>query len=670
MLLNDAYLPGALVLAHSLRDAGTVKQLAVLITPDSITAETATLLKTVYNHVIPVPRIQNAHSNNLQLIKRAELDSAFTKINLWSLTQYSKIVYLDADVVAYRAPDELFDIPAAFSAAPDVGWPDLFNTGVMVLSPNQNDYRALVTMAEKAISFDGADQGLINLHFRSNYNRISFTYNVTPASHYQYIPAYRHFKSSISMIHFIGPMKPWLQARDINDGDSVFSEMLGQWWSVYDRHYRNPTSIVAPTSRHEQRRHRRNPRGSDHHDTEDVSGQLVHIEAVKRCESFVEELSHLQQWPCDKVPGQKDSEHLHAGVQSAPHISQSPTPDVEKDFDPDTGKPTGFAQKGQKKALPRAVRTGHAHGTSHPFLETWDAQRHPPPQDAKPEAMNFPTQVYEMSRDPRPFIPPERYPSPPKNMWYEVPNDRPVSAELQPIFPWETRQPRPSRVFSSEPARPSALSTSNPPPSVPGLAMSPRPPLCADSLFSKSIKAEHENEHFMEPIVPAVVRDSQSWHSFSRTNTLDEIPEFGHYVRVFQTQCRAGVADLSPAGRAGQQQDLRFTNAAFSPQNLPVSPIMNSQTRHYSPGVLDADSQRGRQRSPANNGVVPQSDWICVHGNVWAPTDCFCDLNNVLRFHKRNRGTIPETGYTVARGTIGRHRGSKEDVSEAVYYKG
>jgi glycogenin glucosyltransferase len=72
-------------------------------------------------------------------MNRADLLFTFTKINLWRQTQFRKIVYIDADVVALRAPDELFDIQDTFAAAPDVGWPDAFNSGVMVLSPNMGD---------------------------------------------------------------------------------------------------------------------------------------------------------------------------------------------------------------------------------------------------------------------------------------------------------------------------------------------------------------------------------------------------------------------------------------------------------------------------------------------------------------------------------------------------
>lgn len=194
--------------------------------------------------------MRNEKPANLYLMNRADLHSAFTKINLWKQTQFRRIVYIDADVVAYRAPDELFDLDHPFSAAPDIGWPDLFNTGVMALSPNLGDYYALVAMAERGISFDGADQGLLNMHFKNNYNRLSFTYNVTPSAHYQYVPAYRHFQSSINMVHFIGSEKPWALGREASSGGTPYDEMLGRWWAVYDRHYRLPVSIAAtPTGR-------------------------------------------------------------------------------------------------------------------------------------------------------------------------------------------------------------------------------------------------------------------------------------------------------------------------------------------------------------------------------------------------------------------------------------
>lgn len=178
-------------------------------------------------------------------MNRPDLLSTFTKIALWRQTQFQRIVYLDADVVALRAPDELFDLDTNFAAVPDIGWPDCFNSGVLVLKPNMGDYYALLALAHRGISFDGADQGLLNMHFR-DWQRMSFTYNCTPSGHYQYVPAYRHFQSSINMVHFIGQDKPWAMGREAKGPGGAYEELLGRWWSVYDRYYRAPVSLHNP----------------------------------------------------------------------------------------------------------------------------------------------------------------------------------------------------------------------------------------------------------------------------------------------------------------------------------------------------------------------------------------------------------------------------------------
>ena len=41
------------------------------------------------------------------------------------------------------------------SAAPDVGWPDCFNSGVFVFAPSAATYQALLDFAATVGSFDG-----------------------------------------------------------------------------------------------------------------------------------------------------------------------------------------------------------------------------------------------------------------------------------------------------------------------------------------------------------------------------------------------------------------------------------------------------------------------------------------------------------------------------------
>ncbi|KAK2728608.1 glycogenin [Colletotrichum kahawae] len=538
LLLNDTYLPGALVLAHSLRDAGTSRQLAVLVTLDTVSAEVITELKAVYDHVIPVPRIRNDRPANLYLMNRPDLHSAFTKVNLWRQTQFSKIVYIDADVVAYRAPDELFDIAAPFSAAPDIGWPDLFNTGVMVLSPNMGDYYALMAMAERGISFDGADQGLLNMHFKNTYNRISFTYNVTPSAHYQYVPAYRHFQSSINMVHFIGPDKPWFKGRQPSQADSPFEDMVGRWWAVYDRHYRATETKAAAPPQHDNVHHQQD------HDVPEIVQYFTKGE-------FQPQVAHAAS--TEQVPA-----HQERGPSPAP-------------------------------AEPPRV-------PSHPPVPAWDAQRQPPPADSRPEALNFPSQVYEMSQDPAPFVPPERYPSPPRNMWYEVPTQKPAppTQKPRPIFPWEVNQPKPTRIFTGELASPSAEEPSS-------------TPTGSSTTGQKS-----------EPSTPATptlrVAASDPWTAFTRTNAWDEVPEIERYVEGLQKHRRGrsqGSLGGTPVAKVAKEHGLKLTDfpSVVDRPSLPVTPAPIRRPKFWGgggPGTAEGDDE---EELPAAHGVPPQSDW-------------------------------------------------------------
>ena len=205
---------------------------------------------------------------------RPDLSFAFTKIALWRQTQFRKIVYIDADIVALRAMDELFDLDVPFAAAPDVGWPDAFNSGLMVINPNMGDYWALQTLAATGDSFDGADQGLLNQYYENrNWHRLSFTYNTTPNAQYQWEPAYRYYKRNISAVHFIGKDKPWVR-RSGSSGPGVYNELLARWWAVHDRHLRSEATQgpsqggasvqASSTNGHQHSGGEKTSTGSDH----------------------------------------------------------------------------------------------------------------------------------------------------------------------------------------------------------------------------------------------------------------------------------------------------------------------------------------------------------------------------------------------------------------------
>ncbi|XP_068118379.1 glycogenin-1-like [Hyperolius riggenbachi] len=242
---NDLYCQGALVLGQSLRNHKTSRQLVVMITSE-VTSRMRGILNHVFDQVVEVDVLDSADSVRLSLLKRPELGITFTKIQCWTLTQYTKCVYMDADTIALCNIDELFD-REEFSAAPDAGWPDCFNSGVFVFSPSLETFGRILKHAEEHGSFDGGDQGLLN-NFFNNWatsdisKHLPFIYNLSISSIYTYSPAFKQFGSEAKVVHFIGTPKPWNckynpQTKWLAEEESLSNQQLllflVLWWETY-----------------------------------------------------------------------------------------------------------------------------------------------------------------------------------------------------------------------------------------------------------------------------------------------------------------------------------------------------------------------------------------------------------------------------------------------------
>ncbi|KAF2757833.1 nucleotide-diphospho-sugar transferase [Pseudovirgaria hyperparasitica] len=558
LVMSDNYLKGAAVLAHSLRDAGTKKKLAALITLDTLSAATIAELKELFDYLITVDRIRNPNPKNLYLMDRADLSFAFTKIYLWRQTQFRKIVYLDADIVALRAPDELFEIDAPFAAAPDVGWPDAFNSGVMVLTPDMGEYWALQTMAASGDSFDGADQGLLNQYYEHrDWQRLSFTYNTTPNAQYQWEPAYRHYKRDIKMVHFIGKQKPWMKARQSASGPGVYNELLSHWWAVYDRHSKPP---IAPPASHT-------------------------VATAKESES-------------------DDTSKERANVQSEPVVLSPHEASPEGDAPPSIEEPlpnpsdnaevlTDDLREERSEPKPREF--------SAPQME-WDATRSAPPAESRPEAMDFPVQQYTFNDSRQLFQPPKSYPEPPKDMWYEVPQEKPAAEERpKPIFPWEKDRivPKATRVFADD--QPSPHST-------PWQSLSMTSELEVDAVPSAS-STTHKSS-------------TETWQSFNNrsVNAWDAVPGIENYIRsvmeqqsprknksmAIQIPSTEGQILSPPLDTAQRRESLILTDfpTAIERPSLPVTPAPIRRPTFW------GEERDETGALPAADGVPDQTDWV------------------------------------------------------------
>jgi len=247
---NDSYAVGVLVLAHSLQAAKSTRPLVVMITNQVSTSMRSKLAEVATIQEVNV--MDSADTAHLALLARPELGITFTKLHCWTLTQYTKCVFLDADTLIVQNCDELFN-REELSAAPDAGWPDCFNSGVFVFRPSLETYSNVIEFAISQGSFDGGDQGLLNMFFsdwatKDIARRLPFIYNMTASAVYSYRPAYKHYGKDVRIVHFIGSPKPWQVLDPSALPTAVASEHVNQWWDIFTSQVKPQLSTSMPCS--------------------------------------------------------------------------------------------------------------------------------------------------------------------------------------------------------------------------------------------------------------------------------------------------------------------------------------------------------------------------------------------------------------------------------------
>jgi glycogenin glucosyltransferase len=225
---GDGYVPGVEALGRSLAATGTKADKVMMVSAD-VSESARTQLESEGWKSRLVEPIENPNPKTAQLFPR--FHNTFTKLRAWDLTDYDHIVFLDADTIVLQNVDELFDRPD-FAAAPDFFLPDRFNSGVMSLVPNHQVFREMVDRLGKTESYDGGDQGFLNLYFdwyaMPVANRLPAGYNLHHFI-YQFLRAHPVLRKGLEheakIVHYT-VQKPWLAKPTLTGGSGI-------WWNAY-----------------------------------------------------------------------------------------------------------------------------------------------------------------------------------------------------------------------------------------------------------------------------------------------------------------------------------------------------------------------------------------------------------------------------------------------------
>jgi alpha-N-acetylglucosamine transferase len=226
-LSNDSYLEGVLVLHYSLQKTKPRFPFLVLATPNV----SHHVLNRLHANKIVVKVIEPI-KNPAEARTRSNWESTYSKLRIFEQRQFTKIVYLDADMLICKNIDKLFDKPhmtAADNRLPEFAHIVQFNTGLMVIEPDKVDARDLISKVGKIEaatgSATGSDEHFLHAYFPDWPKRQElhldpkFNMFCMYLDRYHKVFGYRLIEDTdgasqeddeklVSVIHYV-PFKPW-----------------------------------------------------------------------------------------------------------------------------------------------------------------------------------------------------------------------------------------------------------------------------------------------------------------------------------------------------------------------------------------------------------------------------------------------------------------------------
>lgn len=213
------------------------------------------LLKKYYTKMIKIEYIRFN-----QKTKRKRFQEILTKLQIFTLIEYDKIMYLDNDMFIQKNIDHLFEMncPAGMAINAELKYKNnqrikdknvIINAGLLLLKPNLEDYVNI----RKRIKYYNFSKGNLEQEFLSKYYNYKWT-NVSYLYNYQFGLAginnnstrTRIYKKTsikeVYNIHYSSAKKPWDFISNKNFLNSDFfksnKEYIEVWLKLYNKTYK------------------------------------------------------------------------------------------------------------------------------------------------------------------------------------------------------------------------------------------------------------------------------------------------------------------------------------------------------------------------------------------------------------------------------------------------
>ncbi|KAM0043281.1 putative glucuronosyltransferase [Helianthus debilis subsp. tardiflorus] len=222
LLYGDEFLLGVRVLGKSIRDTKTTRDMVVLVS-DGVSTYAKKLLKADGWIVTPISLLQNPNQ-----VRPTRFWGVYTKLKIFNMTDYKKVVYLDADTIVVKNIDDLFKC-GKFCA--NLKHSERLNSGVMVVEPSEELFKDMVSKVTTLYSYTGGDQGFLNTYYAGFESARVFDPNISPeelkskpvpemerlstlynadVGLYMLANKWMVDEKELRVIHYtLGPLKPW-----------------------------------------------------------------------------------------------------------------------------------------------------------------------------------------------------------------------------------------------------------------------------------------------------------------------------------------------------------------------------------------------------------------------------------------------------------------------------
>ncbi|KAF5186173.1 Galactinol synthase [Thalictrum thalictroides] len=260
---NGDYVKGVVGLAKGLRKVKSAYPLVVAMLPD-VPEEHRELLRSqgcIVREIEPIypPENQVQFAMAYYVIN-------YSKLRIWNFEEYSKMVYLDADIQVYENIDHLLDAADGYFYAvmdcfcektwshspqysvgycqqcPDkVTWPTemgtppslYFNAGMFVFEPSRLTFDSLIENLRITVPTPFAEQDFLNKYFNHIYKPIPLIYNLVLAM------LWRHPENvkldEVKVVHYCAAgSKPWrYTGKEENMDREDIKILVAKWWDIY-----------------------------------------------------------------------------------------------------------------------------------------------------------------------------------------------------------------------------------------------------------------------------------------------------------------------------------------------------------------------------------------------------------------------------------------------------